>query len=378
MILDPDNNTAFLLGNYYFGECKKGALSLIWSSFLNHGLGMPIHGSSKSLIMPDGEEKVFITIGLSGSGKSSLGNAYHKEFIDKGWLKDVKLGNDDAIVIQMDENETSGLEAGLYNKTDEYSPGSFWEKTIQSAENAMVIVDDQGIKKPYYMDVYTKNGRCISARDFLPGADSTSLDTGAPSYICTIQKDNTWGPISWIEDPILQAALYITLSTKSTAAENISLSELGKLKISPGANPFGVWARSKECETFYDTVTKHGIKGLLLNTGGFFISEEDEKGGRERDIPKELSIILYPLVAADKIKWTDWEMMPGVKIPAPGSMEEFFPGYDEKFSVAAGEQSMYHRLFQARLTTRIEWMEKNDIDAKFIDALRQVNATVKT
>jgi len=71
-------------------------------------------------------------------------------------------------------------------------------------------------------------------------------------------------------------------------------------------------------------------------------------------------------------------MLPGVKIPAPGSMEEFFPGYDEKFSVAGDQLPTYNRLFQARLTSRIEWMEKNGIDAKFIDSLRQLHVTVKT
>lgn len=377
MIFDAENNVGFLLGNYYFGECKKGALSLIWSSFLNRNLGMPIHGSSKSLVTPDGKKKVFITIGLSGSGKSSLGNAYHEEFIKKGWLKNVELGNDDAIVVQMNENETTGLEAGLYNKTDEYAPGSFWEKTVQSAENAMVVLDETGQRKAYYMDAYTKNGRCISARHFLPGADPQKLDTGAPDYICTIQKDNTWGPITMIEDPVLQAALYITLSTKSTAAENISLAELGKLKISPGANPFGIWKRSRECEVFCETVIKKNVTGLLLNTGGFFISEEDEKNSREQDIPKALSIIIYPMVAAGKIKWVDWDMMPGTKVPAAGSMEEFFHGYDEKFSVAEKHMEIYGKLFKARLATRIDWMEKNGIDVKFIDALKKINTAVK-
>ncbi|GMT42068.1 MAG: phosphoenolpyruvate carboxykinase [bacterium] len=377
MIFDPENNVGFLLGNYYFGECKKGALSMIWSSFLNKGLGMPIHGSSKSLVTPDGKKKVFITIGLSGSGKSSLGNAYHDEFIKKGWLKDVELGNDDALVIQIDENETTGLEAGLYNKTDEYAPGSFWEKTVQSAENGMVILDETGRRKPYYMDAYTKNGRCISARHFLPGAKTSRLDTPAPNHICTIQKDNTWGPVTMIEDPMLQAALYITLSTKSTAAENISLSELGKLKISPGANPFGIWSRNDECEIFYKMVLKHKVVGFLLNTGGFFISGEDEKQGREMDIPKDLSIILYPLIAADKIKWVDWDFVLGAKVPAPGAMEEFFPGYDKKFTVSEENLSAYPQLFQARTKSRIDWMEKNGIDAKFIDVLKKINTAVK-
>jgi len=371
MIFDVENNIAFLLGNFYFGECKKAALSLIWSSFLNNGLGMPIHGSSKSLIMPDGKKMVFITIGLSGSGKSSLGNAYHEEFIKDGTLKEVELGNDDAIVVQADTNETSGLEAGLYNKTDAYEPGSFWEETIQSAENSLVVVDDTGRRKPYYMDVYTKNGRCISARHFLPGANPNSLDTQAPNFICTIQKDNTWGPVTLIEDPVLQAALYITLSTKSTAAENISLDEIGKLKISPGANPFGIWKREEECDMFYKTVMKHKVTGFLLNTGGFFISEKDEKASKEIDIPKDLSIILYPLLAADKIEWVDWEMMPGTKVPAPGSMEKYYKGYDQMFSVDKKHFDTYRMIFKARLLSRIDWMEKNGISEEYIDVLRK-------
>ena len=372
MIFDSENNVAFLLGNYYFGECKKGALSLIWSAFLNKGLGMPIHGSSKSLVMPGGKKKVFVTIGLSGSGKSSLGNAYHDEFIKKGWLKDVELGNDDAIIVQAGEDETSGLESSLYNKTDEYRPGSFWEKTVQSAENALVMVDETGQRRPYYMDVYTKNGRCISNRRQLPGADPSNLDTPAPSYICTIQKDNTWGPLTLIEDPSLQAALYITLSTKSTAAENISLAELGKLKISPGANPFGIWPRHIECEMFMKTVQKHSVVGLLLNTGGFFISEAEELAGRETDIPKDLSIILYPLIAANKIKWADWDLVPGTKVPAPGSMEEFYPGYDKKFSVAEKDRAAYNLLFKSRIQNRINWMKGNGIDARYVGLLEKI------
>jgi ATP-dependent phosphoenolpyruvate carboxykinase len=371
MIFDVENNIAFLLGNFYFGECKKAALSLIWSSFLNKGLGMPIHGSSKSLIMPDGKKMVFITIGLSGSGKSSLGNAYHEEFIKDGTLKEVELGNDDAIVVQAEADETSGLEAGLYNKTDAYEPGSFWEKTIQSAENSLVVVGDNGRRKPYYMDVYTKNGRCISARHFLPGANSTLLDTPAPNFICTIQKDNTWGPVTLIEDPVLQAALYITLSTKSTAAENISLDEIGKLKISPGANPFGIWKREEECDMFHKTVVKHKVTGFLLNTGGYFISEKDEKAGKETDIKKELSIILYPLLAAGKIEWVDWDMMPGTKVPAPGSMEKFFKGYDQMFSVDKKHLDTYRMIFNARLINRIDWMEKNGIGDEYIEVLRK-------
>lgn len=372
MIFDSKNNVAFLLGNYYFGEVKKGVLTLIWSAFLNNKIGMPIHGSSKSLVLPSGKRRVFITIGLSGSGKSSLGNDYHDEFIKDGTLKDVELGNDDALVIQFEANETTGLEAGLYNKTDSYAPGSFWEKTVQSAENALVILDERGVRKPYYMDAFTPNGRCISSRNFLPGADPRSLDTPAPNYICTIQKDNVWGPLTLIEDPILQSALYITLSTKSTAAENIELSEIGKLKISPGANPFGIWPRNTECEMFLKTVKRHGVMGLLLNTGGFFKSEEDEMKGIETDIPKEVSLLLYPLIAIDKIEWVDWDMMPGAKVPAPGSMEKYLPGYDEKFQVAEKQMDFYKKIFNERMKTRINWMEENNIDDKFIKVFKKI------
>jgi len=170
----------------------------------------------------------------------------------------------------------------------------------------------------------------------------------------------------------LQAALYITLSTKSTAAENIALSEIGKLKISPGANPFGIWSRNDECNMFLTTVEKHGVKGFLANTGGFFESEDAERQSKEIDIPKELSIILYPLIAADKIEWVDWDMMPGAKVPAPGSMEKYFPGYDETFKVADAEKDFYRELFKALLNSRIEWLENNGIDQKFIDVFKNL------
>jgi hypothetical protein len=112
--------------------------------------------------------------------------------------------------------------------------------------------------------------------------------------------------------------------------------------------------------------------GLLLNTGGFFISEKEELAGNETDIPKELSVMLYPLVAADKIKWVDWDMVPGVKVPAPGAMEEFYPGYDGKFSVAEENRDSYRLLFRSRIQNRIGWMANNGIEAKYVKPLKKI------
>ena len=144
MLFDVDGNTAYLLGGRYFGESKKAALTLVWNSALAAGLGMPIHGSSKTLTVRakgDGElvPATFITIGLSGSGKSTLGNDPHLGHLDEGAGEHVRVGNDDALVVLYEPSDrdrgTVGLEDGCYNKSNDYSSGSFYLTRVSASSS---------------------------------------------------------------------------------------------------------------------------------------------------------------------------------------------------------------------------------------------------
>ena len=375
MLFDVDSNTAFLLGGRYFGESKKAALTLIWNSALEAGLGMPIHGSAKTLYVrnghPDIEPVTFITIGLSGSGKSTLGNDPHREHLDYDGGEHVRVGNDDALVVLYQPSDpdrgTVGLEDGCYNKSDDYSPGSFYLSTVQTAENCMVTRLD-GELVLIHEDVLCANGRVQTARHLLPGADDC-MDTRWPDYLCLLMKDETLPPVMLIEDPRLTTAMYMTLATKSGTAENIPLEEMGKLKMIPGANPFNVWGNRKEAQALEKMLKVTGAKGLVLNTAGFYKNNT----GAVEDIPKEISLSLYPKIAKGQIEWRDWDLFPGTRIPVPSCLEDIDPGFGARFDPAKVRQkTQYRTLAIQRIQERLLFLAQLGIDAYFTNPLHKV------
>jgi phosphoenolpyruvate carboxykinase (ATP) len=66
---DPRNNCAAILGMRYFGEHKKGTLTLAWGIANRHGYAA-CHGGLKRYNLKDGRKFVAGLFGLSGSGKS--------------------------------------------------------------------------------------------------------------------------------------------------------------------------------------------------------------------------------------------------------------------------------------------------------------------
>lgn len=72
---EPDRNVACILGMQYFGEFKKGTLSLAWGTAHRNGYAS-CHGGLKKFILED-KKRVFAFFGLSGSGKSTLTHSKH-------------------------------------------------------------------------------------------------------------------------------------------------------------------------------------------------------------------------------------------------------------------------------------------------------------
>ncbi|MDR2157301.1 MAG: phosphoenolpyruvate carboxykinase (ATP), partial [Clostridiales Family XIII bacterium] len=68
---DPEHNCACLLGMRYFGEHKKGTLTLAWGIANRNGYAS-CHGGMKRMVRKDGGKHVLGVFGLSGSGKSTL------------------------------------------------------------------------------------------------------------------------------------------------------------------------------------------------------------------------------------------------------------------------------------------------------------------
>lgn len=409
MVFDTQNYTAYLLGARYFGEAKKACLTMIWDAAIKSGIGMPIHGSSKTLYIHPStieeqnettsaakadeqtekdparktknnkEEEVepttFITIGLSGSGKSTIGNHPHHEMLDATLGEHTRVGNDDALVVLYENGEgakgTIGLENGCYNKSNDYLPGSAYARTVQSAENVMVTRDDRGHCFIIHEDVLNGNGRVQTARHMLEGAD-LDLDTPAPNYLCLLMKDETLPPLMRLHDPQLMVSMYMCLASRSTSAENIPIDQMGKLRMIPGANPFNTWGMQHEAESLEKLFNAVGCEGLILNTGGFFIDAEHNERGETRKVPKELSLSIYPLIARNQIKWVDWEQLPGTQIPAPGSFDMIEPDYDALFNPTKLEDGhRYCELLRERLFERLRFLMQIKIDRRYALPLRK-------
>jgi ATP-dependent phosphoenolpyruvate carboxykinase len=401
MIFDIANYTAYLLGARYFGESKKACLTMIWDAAINSGLGMPIHGSSKTLYVSRQLDKyngnnleealqrsksrtgldrkramTFITIGLSGSGKSTIGNDSHKELLLDEHGEHVRIGNDDALVILYEPDDhkqgTVGLEHGSYNKSNDYTPDSDYIKTVQSAENVMVVRDRDRQRILVHEDTLNGNGRVQTARHMLEGAELETLDTPWPNYISLLMKDETLPPLCCIENPQLIVSMYMCLASRSTTAENIPVDQMNRLKMVPGANPFNTWGLQQEASSLERLLERVNSRGLILNTGGFFINAAHNEQNQTRKVPKELSLSIYPMLARKQIKWVEWKHFPGLKVPAPGTFKNIYPTYDQEFSPDfVSDRRIYFELLRERLQERREFLMALGIDQRYVLPIRK-------
>lgn len=100
---DPEHNAAIILGMNYFGELKKGTLTMAWN-IANHIGYVSCHGGQKQFKREDDTHYVASFFGLSGSGKSTLTHAKHDGRFD------VKVLHDDAFIISLEDGSSVALE----------------------------------------------------------------------------------------------------------------------------------------------------------------------------------------------------------------------------------------------------------------------------
>ena len=80
---DTDQNCACILGMRYFGEHKKGTLTMAWAIANRNGYAS-CHGGQKEYTLADGSKYVASVFGLSGSGKSTLTCKTRRQIPDHG------------------------------------------------------------------------------------------------------------------------------------------------------------------------------------------------------------------------------------------------------------------------------------------------------
>ncbi|OYQ65236.1 phosphoenolpyruvate carboxykinase (ATP) [Aerococcus sp. 1KP-2016] len=268
---EPDRNVACILGMQYFGEFKKGTLSLAWGTAHRNGY-VSCHGGLKEFHLED-RKRVFAFFGLSGSGKSTLTHSKHHNKYK------VKVLHDDDFIIDLADGSSIALEPSYFDKTQDYPadhPEQAYFMTVQNVgvtkdvDNKLVLVTE---------DIRNGNGRTVKSRYATPNRVD-KLDSPIEA-VYWIMKDDSLPPLIKIDNAILGATFGATLATKRSSAETARQGEKrDQLVIEPYANPFRVYPLLEDFNDFKKLLDREGIDCYIINTGAFL----------DKDITKDVTL----------------------------------------------------------------------------------------
>ncbi|MEW6218501.1 MAG: phosphoenolpyruvate carboxykinase (ATP) [Thermodesulfobacteriota bacterium] len=347
VIIDKDSRAIFVLGLAYFGEIKKGFLTLIWHTAIAERLAgteirrfLPIHGSIFEI-----GDKTLIIIALSGSGKSSLSRRART------------IAHDDAFVVSTVTGKVIVLEPTFFNKTDGDVMGD------ETTQRGLIFYNMGVVETPQGLDVLpgdrlVANGRVIQERPANAVAGYDRVD-----IVSLVMKDDTLPPITRIDDPALFVSFGASLMTRRTLAESLRrVEDQYKLVIEPFAQPFRSWRLNTECRMFQLFLELFRPMTVILNTGDFM----------GEDIPLELSRdSILPALAEGKLELSPWRIIPGgmmslVKRGGLGSR------YDRSFRPSLDDAGYVAR-FVSRMQTRIDFLSEvrgqHLLHADFVDPM---------
>lgn len=264
---DPEHNCAALLGMRYFGEHKKGTLTLGWAVAARHGFAS-CHGGQKEITRKDGSKYVLSVFGLSGSGKSSITHAKHNGKYG------IKVLHDDAFVINIKDKYSVAMEPTYFDKTQDYPCASPDNTYLLTLQNCGATLDDEGKIVPVTQDLRNGNGRAIKSKLWSPNrVDKIDAEVNG---ICWIMKDPTLPPLLHIKKSDLGSLFGATLATKRSSAERLAKGvDPNALVIEPYANPFRTYALKMDYERF-KALMDNGVDCYILNTG-FFLDKKVKK-----------------------------------------------------------------------------------------------------
>ena len=266
-------NCAAILGMRYFGEHKKGTLTIAWAIANRNGYAS-CHGGQKEYTLQDGSKFVASVYGLSGSGKSTITHARH----------DGKYGvlvlHDDAFIINTDTCASVALEPSYFDKTADYPTGCADNKYLLTVQNCSCTRDENGNIVLVTEDIRNGNGRAIKSKIWSPNrVDKISSPVNA---IFWIMKDPTLPPIVKLKGAALASVMGATLATKRSTAERLAPGvDPNALVVEPYANPFRTYPLVNDYEKFKKLVAEKNVACYIINTGDFMgkkVTKEDTLG----------------------------------------------------------------------------------------------------
>lgn len=344
-LFDDKFNCACLLGMRYFGEHKKGTLTLAWSLAGRHGY-TACHGGQKRFTFADGSEKVISVFGLSGSGKSTITLA------EPEGDASVTVLHDDAFIISNKNGSSVRLEQSYFDKTSDYPLTRDQSKYFLTVQNCGATIDEFGRVVPVTEDVMANNGRTVKSK--FAAENSEYKFEKATDAIFWIMKDETLPPVVKVNSSALASAMGATLATKRSTAEYIPGVDPNALVMVPYANPFRLYPLAEDYLKF-KALFEMGIDCYIINTGAFL----------GKKVTKEITLGSIETIVREQATFKPF-----------GSIKELsympFEGFEPNFNDEA-----YVAELKARLNDRLTYVsELKGNEALPEEALNAIKAVV--
>ncbi len=332
---DTNENCAAILGMKYFGEHKKGTLTMAWALANRNGYAS-CHGGQKEYLLKDGSKFVASVYGLSGSGKSTLTHAKH------GGKYEIKVLHDDAFIINTDTCASVALEPTYFDKTADYPTGCPDNEYLLSAQNCSCTMDSEGKIQLVTEDIRNGNGRAIKSKLWSPNrVDKIDAPVNA---IFWIMKDPTIPPVVKLKGAALASVMDATLATKTSTAERVAAgTDLNAIRIVPYANPFRTYPLVNDYDKFKKLVEEKNVACYIVNTGDFM---------GEKVKPADTLGILETIVEG-KASFTQWGPFEDIEIMNTwdGQTEGF-----KNFNADLGDAD-YKAQLKSAMETRVNAVE---------------------
>lgn len=288
--VDLENGVTRVLNSDYFGESKKGGLRM-WNRIVYGRGGLGLHAGCK-VIPTDGGEKVFLIIGLSGTGKTTTTFTTQND----------SLPVQDDFVALMPGGKTYGTENGCFAKTFSLDPDfepNIFRAVTQSSAYLENVFQDEGAQVNFFETSYTKNGRAVFGMDDL-GRFRDARAVGTVDHLLILNwNENIIPAVAKLSQE--QAAAYFMLG-ETTGTSAGGKAEEGKFLRVPGTNPFFPLPHGLQGNRILELLASHPIDVFLMNTGRVGGREDDERSKKVK-IPHSSAIVKS--IAEGTISWTD-------------------------------------------------------------------------
>lgn len=358
-LVDEKHNVIVNMGMRYFGERKKGTLTLAWTSGIRIGMAA-CHGGIKEIDFSTCEDPSYHKLGkrsiafygLSGTGKSSHTNSHDNAgTLPKGFSKVVL--HDDAFQIDLENKLCRVWEPTLFDKTDSRPiDHPDWKFALGLMNHLVLDIDGKTI--PVGQDIRNSNGRALLDRALLGNYVNRCA---FPKALVWLMKDSVLPPVIRISNKYLAVAMGAALMTQRNRAENVTEDELNKLVFEPFANPFRVYELYRDVEAFVKVV-ENGADVYCFNSRGYWKESDDILEA----IPLNTSLTLQTALLTDQLEWEPWDMLPGAMIPARATVEKILPGFYDKYQPQArGNMEQYLVTLKDRFQQRRDYLSNSDL-----------------